>query len=45
LFACATYRHGARLFVGLPADAVRAGVFATIPGDVEAHAPTPARSR
>ena len=38
-FALATYRHSARLVVGLPADAVRAGVFATIPGDVDAHAP------
>ena len=37
-FARATYRHTARLAVALPADEVRAGVFATIPGDVEAHA-------
>ena len=35
-FAAATYLHSARLAVGLSADAVRAGVFATIPGDVEA---------
>ncbi len=38
-FARASYRHSARLVVGLSADAVRAGVFATIPGDVDAHAP------
>jgi predicted DNA-binding transcriptional regulator YafY len=37
-FARATYRHTARLVVQLPADAVRAGVFATIPADVDAHA-------
>ena len=37
-FARATYRHTARLAVALPADEVRAGVFATIPGDVDAHA-------
>ena len=36
-FARATYRHTARLSVALPADEVRAGVFATIPGDVDAH--------
>jgi predicted DNA-binding transcriptional regulator YafY len=36
-FARATYRHSARLVVGLPADAVQAGVFATIPGDVDAR--------
>lgn len=34
-FAAATYRHTARLNVGLSADAVRAGVFATVPGDIE----------
>jgi predicted DNA-binding transcriptional regulator YafY len=34
-FADATYRHTARLIVELPADAVRAGVFATIPGNIE----------
>jgi predicted DNA-binding transcriptional regulator YafY len=38
-FASATYRHTARLAVGLSADAVRAGVFATIPGEVDATAP------
>jgi predicted DNA-binding transcriptional regulator YafY len=37
--ARATYRHGARLTVGLPAERVQAGVFATIPGQVDAHAP------
>lgn len=35
-FAAATYRHTARLAVGLPAEAVRAGVFASIPGEVTA---------
>jgi predicted DNA-binding transcriptional regulator YafY len=35
-FARAEYRHTARLSVGLPADVVRAGVFASIPGEVEA---------
>jgi predicted DNA-binding transcriptional regulator YafY len=34
-FAGATYRHTARLAVGLSADAVRAGVFATIPGEID----------
>jgi predicted DNA-binding transcriptional regulator YafY len=38
-FAAATYRHMARLSVGLSADAVRAGVFAGVPGDVDAVAP------
>ena len=34
-FASATYRHTARLAVDLPPDAVRAGVFATTPGEIE----------
>jgi predicted DNA-binding transcriptional regulator YafY len=34
-FASATYRHTARLSVGLSADAVRAGVFASIPGEID----------
>ncbi|HEY0812959.1 MAG TPA: YafY family protein [Pseudonocardia sp.] len=34
-FAAATYRHTARLTVGLSADAVRARVYATIPGEIE----------
>jgi predicted DNA-binding transcriptional regulator YafY len=38
-FAAATYRHSARVAVGLSADAVRAGVFASIPGDVDARGP------
>ena len=38
-FAHATYRHTARLSVGLSAEEVCAGVYATIPGDVHAHAP------
>lgn len=38
-FAGATYRHTARMTIGLPADAVRAGVFATIPGEVEEQGP------
>jgi hypothetical protein len=38
-FAAATYRHAARLSVGLSAEAVRAGVYAAVPGDVEAVAP------
>jgi predicted DNA-binding transcriptional regulator YafY len=38
-FATATYRHAARLSVGLSAEGVRAGVYATVPGDVEAVAP------
>lgn len=35
-FAGARYRHTARLTVALAADAVRDGVFASIPGEVEA---------
>jgi predicted DNA-binding transcriptional regulator YafY len=38
-FARATYRHTARLLVGLSADVVRTGVFASIPGEVEALGP------
>jgi predicted DNA-binding transcriptional regulator YafY len=38
-FAAATYRYAARLTVALPEDAVRAGVPATIPGDVDACGP------
>ena len=38
-FAHATYRHTARVSVGLSAEEVCAGVYATIPGDVHAHAP------
>ena len=38
-FATATYRHAARLSVGLSAEAVRAGLYAAVPGDVEAVAP------
>jgi len=37
-FASATYRHTARLSVALSADAVRAGVFATVPGEIEGRA-------
>ncbi|WP_433178028.1 helix-turn-helix transcriptional regulator [Actinoallomurus sp. CA-150999] len=35
VFAGASYRHTARMTVRLSADAVRAGVFASIPGEVE----------
>ena len=38
-FAHASYQHTARVSVGLAAEEVRAGVYATIPGDVHAHAP------
>jgi predicted DNA-binding transcriptional regulator YafY len=38
-FAGARYRHTARLTVGLAADAVRDGVFASVPGEVEAVGP------
>ncbi len=34
-FARATYRHTARLTVGLSAHEVRTGVFATIPGEID----------
>ena len=44
-FARATYRHSARLVVGLPADAVRAGVFATSPATSTRTPRTPAGSR
>ncbi len=36
-FAKASYRHTARITIAMPADAVRAGVWGTIPGDIEAH--------
>jgi predicted DNA-binding transcriptional regulator YafY len=35
VFAAASYRHSARMTVRLPAETVRAGVFASIPGEVE----------
>lgn len=38
-FARATYRYAARLTVDLTPDVVRAGVFATIPGEIEARGP------
>ncbi|MDF5758978.1 YafY family protein [Spongiactinospora sp. TRM90649] len=38
-FAEATYRHTARMTVRLPADQVRARVFAGIPGEIEDHGP------
>ncbi|WP_116040530.1 helix-turn-helix transcriptional regulator [Amycolatopsis palatopharyngis] len=38
-FAGAQYRHTARITVALPADTVRAGLFANIPGDIEEHGP------
>ncbi|WP_091674669.1 helix-turn-helix transcriptional regulator [Amycolatopsis marina] len=38
-FAGARYRHTARITVALPADTVRAGLFATIPGEIEQHGP------
>jgi predicted DNA-binding transcriptional regulator YafY len=42
-FAAATYRHSARVAVGWSADAVRARVFGSIPGDVDASGRTQAR--
>ncbi|GII93984.1 helix-turn-helix transcriptional regulator [Sinosporangium siamense] len=38
-FALATYRHTARLEVGLGADAVRSRLFATVPGRIEPRGP------
>jgi predicted DNA-binding transcriptional regulator YafY len=35
VFAGASYRHTARMTVRLPADAVRAGLFSSIPGEIE----------
>jgi predicted DNA-binding transcriptional regulator YafY len=38
-FANASYRYRASVRVALPAEEVRAGLFATIPGDIDEHGP------